>query len=106
MRVKTIHNDLMLLVNKEIAEHSQRFFKTGKGEYGESDIFLGIRVPVLRKLVNKYRGISLEEVSKLLHSKFHEERLLAILMLVQLFKLEVTKSKNKYLVCIWKTQNS
>jgi len=86
MRVKTIHNDLMLLANKEIAEHSQRFFKTGKGEYGESDIFLGIRVPVLRKLVNKYRGISLEEVSKLLHSKFHEERLLAVLMLVQLFK--------------------
>ena len=67
MNQKIIHNDLMLLVNKEIAEHSQRFFKTGKGEYGESDIFLGIRVPVLRKLVNKYRGISLEEVSKLLH---------------------------------------
>ena len=86
MRVKTIHNDLMLLANKEIAEHSQRFFKTGKGEYGESDIFLGIRVPVLRKLVNKYRGISLEEVSKLLHSKFHEERLLAVLILVHLFK--------------------
>ena len=86
MRVKTIHNGLMLLANKEIAEHSQRFLKTGKGEYGESDIFLGIRVPVLRKLGNKYRGISLEEVSKLLHSKFHEERLLAVLMLVQLFK--------------------
>ena len=86
MNQKIIHNDLMLLANKEIAEHSQRFFKTGKGEYGESDIFLGIRVPVLRKLVNKYRCISLEEVSKLLHSKFHEERLLAVLMLVQLFK--------------------
>jgi len=86
MNQKIIHNDLMQLANEQIAEHSQRFFKTGKGEYGESDIFLGIRVPVLRKLVNKYRGISLEEVSKLLHSKFHEERLLAVLMLVQLFK--------------------
>ena len=86
MNQKIIHNDLILLANKEIAEHSQRFFKTGKGEYGESDIFLGIRVPVLRKLVNKYRGISLEEVSKLLHSKFHEERLLAVLILVHLFK--------------------
>ena len=83
---KIIHNDLVLLANKEIAEHSQRFFKTGKGEYGESDIFLGIRVPVLRKLVNKYRGISLVEVSKLLHSKFHEERLLVVLILVHLFK--------------------
>ena len=48
MRVKTIHNDLMLLVNKEIAEHSQKFFKTGKEEYGKGGIFLGIRVPVLR----------------------------------------------------------
>tara|TARA_B100001123_G_scaffold162457_1_gene187343 strand:+ start:128 stop:856 length:729 start_codon:yes stop_codon:yes gene_type:complete len=86
MNQKIIHNDLILLANKEIAEHSQRFFKTEKGEYGESDIFLGIRVPVLRKLVNKYRGISLVEVSKLLHSKFHEERLLAVLILVHLFK--------------------
>ena len=42
MNQKIIHNDLMLLANKEIAEHSQRFFKTGKGEYGLSDIFLGI----------------------------------------------------------------
>ena len=100
MRVKTIHNDLMLLANKEIAEHSQRFFKTGKGEYGESDIFLGIRVPVLRKLVNKYRGISLEEVSKLLHSKFHEERLLAVLILVQLFKTG-SDEEQKQIYCLY-----
>jgi 3-methyladenine DNA glycosylase AlkD len=77
---------LLQLANEKIAEHSQRFFKTGKGEYGEGDIFLGIRVPLLRKLVKKYRGISITEVRKLLHSKFHEERLLAVLMLVQLFK--------------------
>jgi 3-methyladenine DNA glycosylase AlkD len=86
MHRKNVHNDLLQLANKEIAEHSQRFFKTAKGEYGAGDIFLGIRVPVLRKLVKKYRGISIAEVYKLLHSKFHEERLLAILMLVQLFK--------------------
>ena len=86
MNQKIIHNDLMQLANEQIAEHSQRFFKTGKGEYGEGDIFLGIRVPVLRKLVKKYRRISIAEVRKLLHSKFHEKRLLAVLMLVHLFK--------------------
>ena len=48
MNQKIIHNDLILLANKEIAEHSQKFFKTGKGEYGKGGIFLGIRVPVLR----------------------------------------------------------
>ena len=85
-QVSYIKNEMIKLANKEIAEHSQRFFKTGKGQYGEGDIFLGIRVPVLRKIAKKFRRISLAEVSKLLESKFHEERLLSILMLVNLFK--------------------
>lgn len=85
-QVSDIKNEMRKLANKEIAEHSQRFFKTGKGQYGEGDIFLGIRVPVLRKIAKKFRRISLAEVSKLLESKFHEERLLSILMLVNLFK--------------------
>ena len=86
MLLKNVHADLLQLANEQIAEHSQRFFKTGKGEYGEGDIFLGIRVPVLRKLVKKYRRISIVEVRRLLHSIFHEERLLAVLILVHLFK--------------------
>ena len=85
-QVADIKYEMRKLANKEIAEHSQRFFKTGKGQYGEGDIFLGIRVPVLRKIAKKFRRISLAEVSKLLESKFHEERLLSILMLVNLFK--------------------
>ena len=85
-QVADIKNEMRKLANKKIAEHSQRFFKTGKGQYGEGDIFLGIRVPVLRKIAKKFRRISLAEVSKLLESKFHEERLLSILMLVNLFK--------------------
>ena len=84
-QVTDIKNEMRKLANKEIAERSQRFFKTGKGQYGEGDIFLGIRVPVLRKIAKKFRRISLAEVSKLLESKFHEERLLSILMLVNLF---------------------
>ena len=85
-QVADIKNEIRKFANKKIAEHSQRFFKTGKGQYGEGDIFLGIRVPVLRKIAKKFRRISLAEVSKLLESKFHEERLLSILMLVNLFK--------------------
>ena len=85
-QVADIKNEMRKLANKKIAEHSQRFFKTGKGQYGEGDIFLGIRAPVLRKIAKKFRRISLAEVSKLLESKFHEERLLSILMLVNLFK--------------------
>ena len=85
-QVADINNEMIKLANNKIAEHSQRFFKTGKGQYGEGDIYLGIRVPVLRKIAKKFRRISLAEVSKLLESKFHEERLLSILMLVNLFK--------------------
>jgi len=85
-QVSDIKNEMRKIANKEIAEHSQRFFKTGKGQHGEGDIFLGIRVPVLRKIAKKFRRISISEVSKLLESKFHEERLLSILMLVNLFK--------------------
>ncbi len=81
-----IQKELRRLSNNKIAEHSQRFFKTGKGEYGEGDKFLGIRVPMLRKLAKKYNRTSIEDVYKLLKSRFHEERLLALIILVDLFK--------------------
>lgn len=74
------------MADKQIAAHSQRFFKTGEGQYGHGDRFLGIRVPVLRKLAGKYRAVRIEEASRLLKSEFHEERLLAILMLVAMFR--------------------
>ena len=74
------------LADPAIAEHSQRFFKTGKGEYGEGDRFLGIRVPVIRREVKTCQGASLLDVEKLLKSRFHEERLMALLLLVHKFK--------------------
>ena len=76
---------LRKLGNTTIAEYSKRFFKTGKGEYGEGDQFLGIRVPVLRKQAKAFRHLSLEETEQLLHSDFHEERLCALYILVQKF---------------------
>ncbi|MHC4559336.1 MAG: DNA alkylation repair protein [Planctomycetota bacterium] len=85
-RLRNIQNELRQLSNKEIAEHSQRFFKTGEGQYGQGDKFLGIRVPVLRKIAKKYSEISIDESAQLLKSQFHEERLLSLLMLVAIFK--------------------
>ncbi|MBW1851034.1 MAG: DNA alkylation repair protein [Deltaproteobacteria bacterium] len=82
-QTKLIMNKLREIGDRDIAAHSQRFFKTGKGEYGEGDRFLGIRVPTIRKCVRKYRAISLEDTLKLLKSDFHEARFLALLILVE-----------------------
>ncbi len=73
----------------------QRFFKTGKGEYGEGDVFLGIRVPVLRKLVRKTDALSLTDLRNLLHSQYHEERLLALLSLVRRFERSEPQVREK-----------
>jgi 3-methyladenine DNA glycosylase AlkD len=77
-----IQTELRKLADKEIAEHSRRFFKTGKGQYGEGDVFLGIRVPVLRQTAKKYISAPLSVCQGLLKSKYHEERLFALILLV------------------------
>jgi len=82
IKAKNISKLLQTLAAPDIAEHSQHFFKTGPGEYGEGDIFLGIRVPVLRKHVGTYKNTPLDEVKELLHSPYHEERLFALLLFV------------------------
>ncbi len=73
---------LRQLGDEKIAEHSAGFFKTGKGEYGEGDRFLGIRVPVIRQQVRRFRDAPERAVLAILKSKYHEERLLAVLLLV------------------------
>ncbi len=55
-----------------VASHSQRFFRTGKGDYGEGDRFLGIRIPVVRQQVRRYRHASLRTLTSLLRSPWHE----------------------------------
>ena len=75
------------------AEHSGRYFKTGQGEYGEGDRFLGIRVPDIRAQVKKCEAISLEDIQELLMSAFHEERLFALLLLVRKFAKGDEKEK-------------
>jgi 3-methyladenine DNA glycosylase AlkD len=86
MIAQDIRKRLKKLGNPEHAAISQRFFKTGPGEYGEGDIFIGIRVPVLRKLVKEFKDLPFREIEILLRSPIHEERLLAILLFVWIFK--------------------
>ena len=84
--VKLVEEMLSLQDEKE-ALNLARFFKTGKGEYGEGDKFLGIKVPVTRSIVKKYRNmISLEDVDQLVNSEWHEIRLLGFLLLIELYK--------------------
>ncbi|MBF0100023.1 MAG: DNA alkylation repair protein [Desulfobacterales bacterium] len=83
----------------KIAAHSQRFFKTGKGEYAEGDQFLGIRVPVLRKLARDYRDISIDDASQILTSPFHEARLFALILLVNYYKRASIEEKK----CIYES---
>jgi 3-methyladenine DNA glycosylase AlkD len=80
-----IRKRLAALGDARVAAASRRFFKTGPGEYGEGDLFRGIRVPVLRALAKEFQSAPLPEVERLLGSPFHEDRLLALLILVRLY---------------------
>ena len=67
------------------AVHLQRFFKTGPGEYGEGDVFIGVRVPATRAVVKRFRGLDLGEIESLLDDPVHEYRLAAVLLLVDAY---------------------
>ena len=84
-----IKKELGKLASLKQAQILQRFFKTGPGEYGEGDIFLGIKVPTQRQVVKKYyRDLPLSEIPKLLRTKVHEYRLVALLILVAKFNIK------------------
>jgi 3-methyladenine DNA glycosylase AlkD len=83
MTAREIQDRLRGLGSPEAGAHAARYFKTGPGQYGAGDIFLGIRVPVLHRLAREFRVLPFDELRGLLQSAIHEDRLLALLILVR-----------------------
>ncbi len=95
MNANEISKRLREMGNQEDAGFLQRFFKTGPGQYGEGDIFLGIRVPAVRRLVKEYKELPLKDVLFLLKSPYHEIRLFALISFVNTFATADESTKNK-----------
>lgn len=81
-----VQSDLRAFINPEKAMFFPRFFKTGRGEYAEGDQFLGVTVPNVRIVAKKYKQLPLKDCKELLESPWHEERLLALIILVNQFR--------------------
>lgn len=85
--------EINALKNPDKARHHMHFFKCGKGQYGEGDLFLGVTVPEIRKIAKKYfRDINLNEIEPIINSKYHELRLTALLILT--YKMEKPKDNH------------
>jgi 3-methyladenine DNA glycosylase AlkD len=82
LTLSELQQELQQLADSTQQENLQRFFKTGEGEYGEGDIFLGIKVPVQRKVAKKYQKLPLSDIQTLLQSKIHEYRFTALILLI------------------------
>jgi 3-methyladenine DNA glycosylase AlkD len=83
MTSRTIQEHLRSLSSPEAAAQAARYFKTGPGQYGEGDIFLGLRAAVMHRLAKEFQELALDELRVLLRSPTHEDRLLALLILVR-----------------------
>jgi 3-methyladenine DNA glycosylase AlkD len=83
LRASDICSRLQILGDQERVQVLQRFFKTGQGEYGQGDIFVGLRVPEIRQLAKQYQALPFSETTRLLQSSLHEARMLALFILVR-----------------------
>ena len=93
MSLSEIRKAISRQKNPAQAINLQRFFKTGKGEYGEGDIFYGIKVPEQRIISKQFNDLSLTDLKELINSKVHEERLIAAFILVDQFRRGDEKKK-------------
>jgi len=95
MSLENLKKSLKEEENPEQARNLQRFFKTGKGEYGEGDVFIGLKVPVQRKIARENLDLSFKDLKTLIKSKIHEERLIALMILVLRFPKSNEEEKKK-----------
>lgn len=85
-RLDELRRELRTQADARRADSAKWFFKTGPGEYGEGDVFVGVPVPQIRALASRYRNLSRDEILSLLQSAIHEERALALMILIHQFK--------------------
>ena len=85
-RLKELRKKIKVIGSPDVSKTLQWFFKTGKGEYGEGDIFVGLKVPAQRKLAGEFRDLSLTDLKILLNSTIHEERLISLFILVDNYR--------------------
>jgi len=98
--MNTLYDNILAHQDPTQVEGLSRFFKTGKGQYGEGDKFLGIKVPVIREVVKQYwQDTSLEDLETCVASEYHEMRMAALLTLVQIFK-HAKKDKTLQQQCV------
>lgn len=95
INISFLRRDLKKIRNPQKAKILSRFFKTGKGEYGEGDIFWGITVPLGRTIAKKYSNLTFAQIQELLVSKVHEQRSIALFILVYKYKKEDILGKEK-----------
>jgi 3-methyladenine DNA glycosylase AlkD len=95
MKAVEVRKELKSMADPDKAAILQRFFKTGLGQYGEGDIFIGVMVPQSRKVAKKFSQLHLVEVKTLLYSRIHEERLVALLILVWRYSSALSRREEK-----------
>ena len=105
LTAKAAREALHQFADPERAAFLKRFFKTGPGEYAEGDVLIGIRVPDLRKVAKRFQALPLSKLKSLLSSKIHEERLLALLILVAQFQKNPDVQKQIYDLYLENTQH-
>lgn len=95
---KLVIKEVEKLRNKDKGYFAERFFRTGKGEYGEGDIFYGLSVPVSRSIAKKYTDMNLKDLEKILKHKVHEIRLIALVILNTKYKKAKDEKEKEKLV--------